>query len=203
MTGLFSGAVFAGMKEMNRFLFPVVMFFAGTLIAAATFFSLLQKKEDKEPVHLLQIQEIQAIGKLELVKYTIKDIIEKEEIKHLLPNPKAILIVEGEVTGCLNLTLLRKEQIHYQGDSIIEIELPKPEICYVKVNHQKSRVYDIQHSYLADQNLVSDAFRHAETQILQYARQNGIEQQTRQQAQLFLKPMLEAISKRKVILRFP
>ncbi|QMW00495.1 DUF4230 domain-containing protein [Spirosoma foliorum] len=147
------------------------------------------------------LKEITALGKLELVKYTFKDIVEHEQVNTFLPNANAILIVEGEATGCIDLTRISATDIVAEGDSIT-VQLPKPELCSWKINHDRSRVYDTHFSFLDQSQLVSDAYRKAERQVRQSALDGGILNQTRQNANQILRPMLERISGKKVGLAF-
>ncbi|MCK8491340.1 MULTISPECIES: DUF4230 domain-containing protein [Spirosoma] len=147
------------------------------------------------------LKEVTALGKLELVSYTFKDIVEHEQVNTFLPNANAVLIVEGQATGCVDLTRIKAEDIQTAGDSII-IQLPKPELCSWKINHDRSRVYDTRFSFLDQSQLVSDAYKEAERQIRQSALSGGILDQTRQNADRILKPLLERISGRKVRLTF-
>lgn len=147
------------------------------------------------------LKEITALGKLELVKYTFKDIVEHEQVNTFLPNANAILIVEGEATGCIDLAKITVADITTEGDSVT-VQLPKPELCTWKINHDRSRVYDTRFSFLDQSQLVSDAYRKAERQVRQSALDGGILDQTRQNANQILRPMLERISGRKVGLVF-
>ncbi|CAN5223299.1 hypothetical protein BH09BAC4_BH09BAC4_51990 [soil metagenome] len=147
------------------------------------------------------LKEITALGKLELVKYTFKDIVEHEQVNTFLPNANAVLIVEGEATGCIDLTRIRSENIRADGDSIT-VQLPKPELCGWKINHDRSRVYDTRFSFLNDAQLVSDAYRKAEQQVKQSALNGGILDQTRRNANQMLRPLLERISGKKIGLTF-
>ncbi|QHV98885.1 DUF4230 domain-containing protein [Spirosoma endbachense] len=147
------------------------------------------------------LKEVVALGKLELVSYTFKDIIEHEQVNTFLPNANAVLIVEGQATGCIDLTQIKPDDIQAEGDSVVVL-LPKPELCSWKINHDRSRVYDTRFSFLDQSQLVSDAYRQAERQIRQSALNGGILDQTRHNANQMLKPLLERISGRKVRLTF-
>jgi hypothetical protein len=147
------------------------------------------------------LKEVTALGKLELVRYTFKDIVEHEQPNTFLPNANAVLIVEGEATGCLDLTKISPADITTEGDSVT-IRLPKPELCGWKINHNRSRVYDTRFSFLNETQLVSDAYRQAERQIRQSALNGGILQQTRQNAGRILPPLLTRLSGRRVGLVF-
>ena len=147
------------------------------------------------------LKEITSLGKLELVKYTFKDIVEHEQVNTFLPNANAILIVEGEATGCIDLTKITAIDITSDGDSVT-VQLPKPELCTWKINHDRSRVYDTRFSFLDQSQLVSDAYRKAERQVKESALNGGILDQTRQNANQMLRPLLERISGKKVGLVF-
>lgn len=147
------------------------------------------------------LKEITTLGKLELVKYTFKDIVEHEQVNTFLPNANAILIIEGEATGCIDLTKITVADISTDDDSVT-VRLPKPELCTWKINHDRSRVYDTHFSFLNQSQLVSDAYRKAEQQVRQSALDGGILEQTRQNANRILQPMLERVSGKKVGLTF-
>ena len=147
------------------------------------------------------LKEIKALGKLELVKYTFKDIVEHEQVNTYLPNANAILIVEGEATGCIDLTKIAPADIESTADSLT-IYLPNPELCTWKINHDRSRVYDTRFSFLDQSQLVSDAYKKAERQVRQSALDGGILNQTRKNAHQLLAPLLAQISGKKVGLAF-
>ncbi len=149
----------------------------------------------------LMLREVTALGKLELVKYTFKDIVDYEQPNTFLPNSNAVLIVEGEAIGCIDLSRVTPADIVTTGDSIT-IKLPKPEICGWKINHDRSRVYDTRFSFLNESQLVSDAYRQAERQIRQSALNGGILDQTRQNADKMLQPLLSRLSGKPVRLTF-
>lgn len=150
------------------------------------------------------VEKITNIGKLELVKYSMKDVIEKKELRTFLPNKRILFVAVGEVTGCIDLTKLSRADIeNYSADSVTVL-LPAPEICYVRLDHKRSRVYDISGSWFpADtRDLVEGIYKLAEQRILQNAREMDILGKTRQNAYVIFKPMLENISGKKVGIKF-
>lgn len=147
------------------------------------------------------LKEVTALGRLELVKYTFKDIVEHEHVNAILPNANAVLIVEGEATGCIDLSRITPADIHTNGDSLT-VRLPQPELCGWRINHDRSRVYDTRFSFLNESQLVSDAYRQAEHQIRQSALNGGILEQTRQNADRMLRPLLVQLSGKRVGLTF-
>jgi hypothetical protein len=149
------------------------------------------------------VQKITSMGKLELVKYTMKDIVEQKEIHTILPDSKVLFLAVGEVTACIDLTKVNKADIVQHTDSVT-VYLPQPEICNASLDHQKSKVYDISGAWFQDnaKNMVEGVYRIAEQKILSNARQMNVLGMARQNAQLIFKPLLENISDKKVILKF-
>src|SRR5271165_4631824 len=88
------------------------------------------------------VQKITSMGKLELVKYEMKDIIDQREVHPILPDSRVLFLAVGEVTACIDLTKVKKSDITQGKDTVI-VFLPQPEICYTKLDHEKSKVYDI------------------------------------------------------------
>jgi ABC-type phosphate transport system auxiliary subunit len=148
------------------------------------------------------LKEITTMGKLELVNYQFKDVVESEIKKTLFPDAKALLIVSGQAIGCIDLTKVKETDINQQGDSVF-VRLPKAELCVSKVNHTESRVYDTNMFAVMDEaELVDEAYKQAEEQIKESALEQGILEQSQTQAQKMLGPVLEKISGKKVKIFF-
>jgi len=191
------------LRQRTAFLLVLVSFIAGFLL----FLFLYIKKEFYETRSQISedviIEKISNIGKLELVKYAMKDVIEQKIPRTLLPDKRILFVAVGEVTGCVDLTKVKKEDITASADSVT-VTLPKAEICYSKLNHQRSRVYDLSGVFMpADrQKMIEDIYKLAEQRILDNAREQNILQKTEENAQLIFKPLLENISGKKVSIRF-
>ncbi|MDB5087744.1 MAG: hypothetical protein JWR09_1738 [Mucilaginibacter sp.] len=149
------------------------------------------------------VQKISSMGKLELVKYTMKDIVEQKEIHPILPDSKVLFLAVGEVTACIDLTKVKRSDI-IQSDNSVTVFLPQPEICYSAIDHQKSKVYDISGTWFQDdtKNMVESVYKIAEKKILDNAKQMDVIGTAKQNALLIFKPLLESISGKKVILSF-
>lgn len=162
----------------------------------------------------LVLQEIEKLGKLELVKYNYKEVVEMENVaKRYLDlgyfyipggqDQKAILIAQGEAVACIDLQKIKVEDIETREDTII-IKLPQPEICYYKVNLDKSTFYDLKTS--KDQKkageFVDEVYAKAETQIREAALQSGILSDAKSMSISVLKPFLENITGATVILTY-
>jgi len=152
----------------------------------------------------VMVEKIVSMGKLELVKYSMKDVLEKKQIRNILPDKRILFVAVGEVTGCIDLTKLQKTDIVQEGSDSVTVFLPKPEICYVKLDHQLSKVYDVSGVWFPNdsKDMVEDIYKIAEQKILENARQQDILGKTRKNASLIFRPMLENISGKKVGIQF-
>jgi len=142
--------------------------------------------------HQEVVEKIEAIGKLELVKMDLQDVIEHQVVRQWLPNAKAILIAYGEAAGCIDLHKVKPDDIYVSGDSI-SIRLPQPELCYCKVDHNKSKLMDTQFSFLSGANIVDGAYREAEKQMTQTVLNAGILDKTKTNAITFFVPFFQAL----------
>ncbi|MEX8546936.1 MAG: DUF4230 domain-containing protein [Mucilaginibacter sp.] len=164
-------------------------YFKGKLFAS--------RKEMKEDV---MVQKITSMGKLELVKYSMKDVIEQKEVRTILPDKRILFVAVGEVTGCIDLTKVQKKDIVAAGEDSITVFLPQPQICYVKLDHQKSQVYDVSGTWFPTdtKDMVEGIYKIAEQRLLKNASDMQLLQKTKQNALLIFKPLLENISGKKV-----
>ena len=159
-------------------------------------------KDKTETVHTLVLEEMTSMGKLELVKYNFKDVVEQEVVKTWLPNAKAVIIVQGEAIGCVDLTKIEIADITSE-EEILVVNMPEPELCVFKIDHEHSKVYNTEYAFMEEGKLVNAAFLQAEKQIQKSALDMGILEQTKENATKILTPMLEKASGKKVILKFP
>ena len=191
------------LRRRTAILLVLVSLILGLLVFLFVYMKGEFLKSRTEITEDVMIEKISNIGKLELVKYTMKDVIEKKVSRSLLPDKRILFVAAGEVTGCIDLTKVKKEDIKSSADSV-EIYLPQPEICYSKLDHQRSRVYDLSGVFMpADrQEMIEDIYKLAEQRILQNARDQNILGKTKENAQLIFKPLLENISGRKVLILF-
>ncbi len=150
--------------------------------------------------------KIEAMGKLELVKYHFQEVTELNElgkeyfkIFKVEPDAKAVLISQGEAVGCLDLTKMKVQDLSVMQDTIY-IKLPEPELCYYKLNLDKTRIYSVQTGVFTDRDkFIERAYRKAEQHIKEAALSSGIMEQTSDNARLLLKPMLEDITGKVII----
>lgn len=154
-----------------------------------------------ESKHQLLVERIEAMGKLELVKYRYSDVVEHKNINTFLPDASVLLIVKADAVGCVNLTKLTPEDIKVIGDSV-SIKLPAPEICYTKIDHEASKVYDTKMAFLREAELVDEAYKTAEKAVADDVKKSDILQQTKANATTVFKPLLQGLGFSKISLTF-
>jgi hypothetical protein len=153
----------------------------------------------------VMVQKITSMGKLELVKYSMKDVLEKKQIHTILPDERVLFVAVGEVTACIDLTKVRKQDISRDSvGNVVTILLPQPEICYVKLDHQRSKIYDVSGVILPSttQAMIEGIYKLAEKRLLDNATEMNITGKARDNAQLIFKPLLEGVSGKTVVLKF-
>ncbi len=153
----------------------------------------------------VMVEKITSMGKLELVKYSMKDVLEKKQVHTILPDERVLFVAVGEVTACIDLTkVARKDIVQDAAQKTVTVTLPQPEICYTKLDHQRSKVYDVSGVILPSttQAMVEDIYKLAEKRLLENAQQMDITGKARQNAQVIFKPLLEGVSGKTVILKF-
>ena len=155
--------------------------------------------------HHTVLTQVEALGRLELVRYRFRDVVEyrKASAYPLLPDAKVALIVGGEAIGCLDLRKIRPQDVILEGDSVLRLLLPAPELCAFQVDHSQSRVFSTENGFFQDARLVDEGYRYAEKQVRTAALQSGILAQTRRNAEQILVPMLRTMTGRRVILGKP
>lgn len=188
---------------MNKKLIPLILFII--LFGCIALIIYLLKSDVKEErtivSHAIVVQQIEEMGKLEVVKYNIQDMMEYEKVRKWLPNSRATLKIVGEVIGCVDLTLISEQDIVTEGDSV-SLMLPMPEICHYKIDHSRSRVYNMEYGLWETAEVVEDAYRKAEDQIYQQAQSMGIEKESRENTIKVLTPILRGMGFTKIYIGF-
>lgn len=158
------------------------------------------------------VQEVQKIGRLELVHYRIRDVFDKELSKPIAfgftgltykNSNKLVLVVSGEVIGCIDLAKLDAAAVQLT-DTVLTLKLPPAEVCVHKIDHQNTKVFSSDFSLLTtlqgkQAELVDQAYQEAETQILEAAKKDGILKETDRQARAFLEPLLKRFGAKRIV----
>ncbi|MCC9168016.1 DUF4230 domain-containing protein [Pontibacter harenae] len=187
-------------------LLPWILIIAAGIFAWRSFKDFFNSsEEDKAPEVVVTyntvLTAVEDLGRMELVRYNFKDVVEYEkEVSRFIPNSKVVLIVAGEAVGCVDFAKLQAGDIQFQGDSIVQVALPAPEICYYKVDHSKTKVFSKENTYFQDADLIQESYKYAEQNVKKAALNSGILNQTKVNAEKVLKPILEEVTGRRVVL---
>lgn len=175
----------------------------GLLLLTLFFFLKRSAKSGDQAIisHYLLVQHVEALGKLELVRYNMQDVVEYEKVRDWLPNAKTLLVVHGEAVGCIDLAKVRAEDIQVIKDSL-SIVLPYPELCYCKVDHQRSRVYQVEYGLWETADLVDEAYRYAENHFYTQLKKTRIDAEVKVNAEKLLAPIFQAMGFRSVNIRY-
>lgn len=178
-------------------------------------FSFRRIEGGKETYQNTLLSRVEQIGKLELVRFSFQEVTEVKKMADYidlklfkykpLPDAKAVLISQGSATGCIDLSSLKPENLNEQSDTLY-ISIPSPELCHFKIDLEKSRIYDLQVTYMDDEErkeFIQELYRVAEEEIKSAAMKTGILEQTKENAQLILKPLFESIAGKPVIIQMP
>ncbi len=196
------------LRIIKRWLPLLLLFFLGYYFWQNRPSWLFRGDEERTTVivnHNTILEKVEALGKLELVRHNFKEVTElTEKNKDYLgifkvPDSKAILITSGQAVGCIDLTKMEVRDLRMQSDSLLVV-LPAPEICYYKLDLQNSQIYSVERSvyYKDDKEIIQKAYKNAEKQIETAALASGILEQTRSNAEIMLRPILEQLSGKRV-----
>ena len=182
------------------------------IVLGLIFWITIAQEEDVPEVRSVNrsviLQEVEKLGKLELVRYNFKEITELTELSEeflkifkLGPDSKIALISAGEAVGCLDLEKLEDNDISVSTDTVF-VQLPEPEICYYKLDMEKTYIYSIQTNPLKDEGeFIQRAYRMAEQEVKTAALASGILEQTTTNAAILLKPLFEKVTGKVVVFR--
>lgn len=154
------------------------------------------------------LERVEEIGNLELVRFNLNDIVEQSIVRKLLdidnlaPDSKVLVIINGEAAACVDLKKVSPEDIH-EDEKNLYLTLPQPEICYAKVNHNQSKIYDMNlTARLLNPELIDEAFKNGENNIKEEALKMGILTQAKENAKKVLAPLFKDISKKNIVINF-
>lgn len=159
--------------------------------------------DDEEETRRKILLHIEQVGKIQLLKYRLQDALEYTQTRQLIPDDKILLLVTGEAVSCIDLLKLTEQDIRHQGDTVF-LSLPMPELCYVRLIQEDCKVYDLTLTKIFDKTeLITSSFKQAEKHIQMLALKSDILEKSKENAILLLTPILENLTRKKVIIQFP
>lgn len=189
------------MKKATKFFLLLIVL----LSLVAIIMYLCKKKSDNTEqiyvTHDVVVRQIEELGNLEVVKYNIQDMVQFEKKRTWLPNSKTSLMVAGEVIACVDLTKISQNDIYTNKDSV-SLRLPIPEVCHYKVDHSRSKIYNVDYGLWETAQLVDEAYAEAEQHLYKTALNMGIAKESRENTIKVLTPILRGLGFTKISISF-
>jgi hypothetical protein len=145
------------------------------------------------------VKEMRQLGRLETSSFTIEKIIEAKKDgggpwRNILFGDKLLLIANGEVVAGYDLSALSENDVE-KTSGTLRVKLPAPQILSVRLDNEKTRVYDRDQGILSrgDKDLESEARLAAEQSIRDAACAAGILREAEENAVKQLKAVLGAL----------
>lgn len=190
-------------EDMYRTLLRLVILVVAIVVSGAIAIWVYKNiTEGSKSEHRLSVEKIEQMGTLVLVRITVKDILSQTRARPFyLPNATALLLVVGEVSAGIDLAKVKKEDF-LESATQVTIKLPRPEILLSKINHEQSMIYDVKWGGWSQVKLVDDAYKAAESKIIEAANAVGYEETCKSNARALLTAMFGEASGKKVVIEF-
>jgi hypothetical protein len=149
------------------------------------------------------IHEVQAVSRLETIHYTVEKVITAEVNQGLLGplfGDKLLFVGHGYVIAGIDMSKMNEADLWLEGE-ILNVRLPKAEVFVATLDNDQSYVYDRDLGILAnpDPNLETIARQVAEDEILTAALKDGILDQARINAEVYLSKFFNALGYKSVV----
>ncbi|MGB8215199.1 MAG: DUF4230 domain-containing protein [Anaerolineales bacterium] len=148
------------------------------------------------------INQVQALARLETIRYTVEKVITAETNQGILAplfGDRLLFVAHGYVIAGIDMSQIKPEDLWLDG-SVLQVRLPMAEVLVATLDNNKSYVYDRQTGLLtqADPTLETQARQVAEQDIRQSALDDGILDQAMANAQTYLLWFFEALGYKQV-----
>jgi hypothetical protein len=149
------------------------------------------------------VERIRGLSQLVTVKYTIQKAIALEEQKAPFGTERLLLFVQAEVAGGIDLRRIQEGDIRVQDDGVVLVSLPPAEVTSVVIDDKQTRVWDRSITWWTpwvpyNQDLERQARLQARDEAEKAAREMGILQQARANAETVLRELLRSSGAKEV-----
>ena len=153
------------------------------------------------------INEVQALARLETIRFTVEKVITAETNQGVLAplfGDRLLFVAHGYVIGGIDMSKIKPDNLWLDGD-VLHVRLPAAEVLVATLDNGKSYVYDRQTGLLtqADPSLESQARQSAEQEILKSALADGILDQATVNAKTYLTWFFEGAGYKQVTFEAP
>ena len=159
------------------------------------------------PDPITYINQIQALARLETVRYSAEQVVEVEENQGtfgFLFGTKIYCEVHGAVIAGIDMSKLQPGDLQLQ-DGVLTVKLPPPQTFDVPIDESKTQILDPQNGLLTqpDLNEVPLCLQGAQQKILQAAIDDGILDQAEKNAQVYLTGFFSMLGYTKTVFQTP
>lgn len=154
--------------------------------------------------HTAVVHEIVQLNRLESAQFTIEKVIDAQTsggaFRQFLFGDQILLIAHGEVIAGVDLSQINDSDVRIDEERLY-IKLPAPEIFLVRIDNEKTQVYDRRSGILTrgNKDLESEARKEAEIEIRSAACESGILDEARTNASRDIEVLLSAFQFREVV----
>ncbi len=144
------------------------------------------------------IHEVQSLGRLEPIHYSVEKVITAETRQGpfgFLFGDKLLLVAHGSVIAGVDLADIMESNISIDKNGVVTLQLPPAEVFIAALDNEKTYVYDREVGFLrrGDVELESAARLAAEEAILEAALSDGILEQAQVNAEAYLFRLLGSL----------
>ena len=149
------------------------------------------------------IHEVRAVARLETIQYSVEKVITAEVNQGLFEmfvGDRLLFVAHGVVTAGIDLARIQPEDLWLQ-DGVLHVRLPQAEVLVAALDNEQSYVYDRDTGFLTQGNtdLETAARQAAEQAIIDAALEDGILEQARINAEVFLEKFFQALGYAQVV----
>ncbi len=156
-----------------------------------------------EPDDTAVVLGIRRLNELATVEYTTQVIVTEEENAEIFRQPlpefltgeKLLLVAVGEVEAGVDLDELGPDDVRVLGETVI-IDLPDARVLGASLDEDKTRLYDRDRGLLkirGNDELIEEARRDAEDEIVEAARDNGILGKAQKNAEVSIRTLVTSL----------
>ncbi|HCU58086.1 MAG TPA: hypothetical protein DF984_07705 [Anaerolineaceae bacterium] len=151
------------------------------------------------------IREVQSLARLETIQYTVEKVITAEVNQGVfgpLFGDKLLLVAHGMVIAGIDLSKISTSDFSLEGDTL-HVQLPDPEVFVATLNNDESYIYDRTTGLFrkSDPELETSARQAAEEEIYRAAVEDGILEQAKTNAEIFLERFFNSLGYLHVIFK--
>jgi HAMP domain-containing protein len=148
------------------------------------------------------VDEVQALARLETIRYTVEKVITAETNQGALAGlfgDRLLFVAHGYVVAGIDMNKIQPSDLKLDG-AVLKVQLPAAEILVATIDNDKSYVYDRKTGLFSrgDPSLETQARQVAEQEILKSAVEDGILDQALTNAQTYLKWFFESLGYKQV-----